>query len=264
MRIHASLLTLLLWATPHVAALADSVAPVRRPDPGAAWSGPKLPDDPAPVRRFACPALMQGLVAGRLTPPLKDGECGEASPFEIDAADGVLLPDKPRITCAMAGEIAWIASQGRRLALEILGAELKSLATGPGFECRNRNRADGGKLSEHAFANALDIAAFRLSDGRNIGVEAHWPHWQPPSGETENEEEKAGEAGPAKSDATQKPPPIAERATSAEARFLAAVHAAACTRFSTVLGPDANAYHRGHFHFDLGCHGRECDFRICE
>jgi len=34
--------------------------------------------------------------------------------------------------------------------------------------------------------------------------------------------------------------------------FLRALHRAACARFSVVLGPDANAFHRDHFHFDMG------------
>jgi hypothetical protein len=35
-------------------------------------------------------------------------------------------------------------------------------------------------------------------------------------------------------------------------RFLRAVHSAGCRRFQTALGPDANAFHRDHLHFDLG------------
>jgi hypothetical protein len=31
---------------------------------------------------------------------------------------------------------------------------------------------------------------------------------------------------------------------------LRAMHRAACGTFGTVLGPEANAYHRNHFHFD--------------
>ncbi len=38
---------------------------------------------------------------------------------------------------------------------------------------------------------------------------------------------------------------------SAGARFIHAVHASACLRFGTVLGPEANDAHREHFHLDL-------------
>jgi len=34
--------------------------------------------------------------------------------------------------------------------------------------------------------------------------------------------------------------------------FLRAVHASACRRFTTVLGPSYNSLHHDHFHFDMG------------
>jgi hypothetical protein len=37
-----------------------------------------------------------------------------------------------------------------------------------------------------------------------------------------------------------------------ERNFLRAVHQAGCRRFATGLGPEANALHRNHFHFDMG------------
>lgn len=43
------------------------------------------------------------------------------------------------------------------------------------FACRKMyNRAEG-RLSQHASANALDIAGFRLADGRSISVFEDWP-----------------------------------------------------------------------------------------
>lgn len=84
------------------------------------------------------------------------------------------------------------------------------------FACRNiYNRADG-QLSQHASANALDIAGFRLADGRSISVLKDWP------GEGDN------------------------------ARFLRQVRQGACDDFNAVLSPDYNAAHRNHFHVDMG------------
>ena len=34
--------------------------------------------------------------------------------------------------------------------------------------------------------------------------------------------------------------------------FLRAIHSAGCRRFNIGLGPDANAYHYNHMHFDMG------------
>ena len=84
------------------------------------------------------------------------------------------------------------------------------------FACRNvYSRADG-RLSQHASANALDIAGFRLADGQRISVLKDWGN--------------GGEKG----------------------RFLEAVRDGACKQFSTVLGPEYNAAHRNHFHVDMG------------
>jgi hypothetical protein len=84
------------------------------------------------------------------------------------------------------------------------------------FACRNMyNRAEG-RLSQHASANALDIAGFRLADGRSISVLKDW------SGEGD------------------------------KARFLRQVRDSACDDFNVVLGPDYNAAHRNHFHLDMG------------
>ena len=49
--------------------------------------------------------------------------------------------------------------------------------------------------------------------------------------------------------------------SAAKTEFLRAVHAAACRIFGTVLGPEANAAHRNHFHVDMA----ERKFKnICE
>lgn len=84
------------------------------------------------------------------------------------------------------------------------------------FACRNVYNRSEGRRSEHAAANALDIAAFQLADGRRISVLKDWSD--------------AGDNG----------------------RFLKQVHEGACHDFNTVLGPDYNAAHRNHFHVDMG------------
>ncbi|MDD1014512.1 extensin family protein [Pseudomonas rubra] len=84
------------------------------------------------------------------------------------------------------------------------------------FACRNMYNRKIGRLSQHATANALDIAGFRLADGQRIQLLKDWP----------------GEG--------------------VKAKFLKDVHASACDSFNTVLGPDYNAAHRNHFHLDMG------------
>ena len=213
-------------ATPNTA-VGEAVIEVERPD-----------------RREHCPALRLGLVTGKQLPAIAEGDCGTASPVAITAVGSVALSDEVVLTCGMATALAQLLPQASAMAQNILGSPLAALHAVSGYECRNRNRAASGKLSEHGFANAFDVSQFVLADGRSISVGAHWPHLAYPA-----------------ATATRQP---LERAETPQARFLASVHAAACKRFSTVLGPDANAEHHDHLHFDLGCHGKDCSYLICQ
>ncbi|WP_434767848.1 extensin-like domain-containing protein [Pseudomonas triticicola] len=84
------------------------------------------------------------------------------------------------------------------------------------FACRNVYNRENGALSRHASADALDIAGFRLADGRTISVLKDWPK--------QNQ----------------------------DAEFLRQLRDGACESFSVVLSPDYNAAHRNHFHVDVG------------
>jgi hypothetical protein len=72
--------------------------------------------------------------------------------------------------------------------------------------------------------------------------------WAPPS--------RLGGPKQASTAATAAPP-----ALSGKAGFLRAIHKAACTIFSTVLGPEANSAHRNHFHLDMA---QRTSANICE
>ena len=100
---------------------------------------------------------------------------------------------------------------------------------GTGYMCRNVNNGKTGNLSFHAFGDAVDVMGFTLEDGRTIDVKTAWPGTVP--------------------DGSQ---------------LIRFAHAAACTRFTTVLGPEADAQHQDHLHLDLGCHGKTCTARICQ
>ncbi|VAW05435.1 RNA binding S1 domain protein [hydrothermal vent metagenome] len=122
------------------------------------------------------------------------------------------------VKCNLAIKFAaWTEYAVKRAARQYLGSELKRIETMGSYSCRNI--AGTGKRSEHAHANAIDVSAFVLSDGRRISVENHW---------------KSGRK---------------------EKQFLTAIHNSACKRFGTVLGPDYNYAHRNHFHFDMGGNG---------
>lgn len=212
----------------------EPAAPVSAPLPEKA--GPDQAAAAAPPDRLyqtACPALLSGAVIGEMLPPLVEGRCGERSPLLLTAirANGreIALSSPITTNCAMAGALAdWVgevdAYAGARLDHALLRLE-----AGTSTMCRNRVGEGNGFMSEHGFANALDLSGFTLDNGQTIAVENDWLP-----------------------------------AATPEALLLRQAHGAACARFTTVLGPDANADHSDHFHLDLACHGQACTARICE
>ncbi len=218
-------------------AAADEAEPASE-DANAVMDEPvaeETPAEAAPERIYqtACPALLSGLVVGEMVPPIAEGVCGERSPLTITAvlANGRLVPFSNPVTtnCAMAGALAGWVAEVDAYAAAALDSRLETVVSGTGMMCRNRYSAADGFVSEHGFANALDVVGFALDNGKTINVEAGWLPASAPEG-----------------------------------RFLRQAHGAACGRFTTVLGPEANADHEDHLHLDLGCHGQTCTAQICE
>ncbi len=241
------------------ASMAQSVAvPVKRPDPSAEVttdidSEEQTPAvEPERVYQAACPALLEGRIKGKPLPPIEDGGCGENSPLEITAIGEVQLTTPVTMNCRMAETLHGWVDGADQSALVLLKSQLWRLNVSTSYQCRRRNNAPDGKISEHGFANALDIAGFELVDGTRISVLDHWP-----AVDYEAEVEAASEEGEAEESTYDGPEATLEG-------FLRLVHQDACTRFTTVLGPEANVHHADHFHFDLGCHGKTCTYRICE
>jgi len=120
------------------------------------------------------------------------------------------------MTCPLASSFTdWARYGVAPAAKHYLGSEVVKIETMGTFNCRAVNGSRSGKLSEHAFANAVDVSAFVLRDGRRVSVLNGW------------------------------------RGSSEEQAFLRRLHQSACKRFGTVLGPDYNAAHANHFHFDM-------------
>lgn len=207
----------------------EAVEPAVAPEP-APETAEALDDR---VYQTACPAVLLGLVEAEANPPLVEDQCGERSPLTVTAvlANGHMVPLSSPLTtnCAMASALpAWVSAVDG-YATSALKSPLGEVVTGTSYMCRKRNNASEGFVSEHGFANAVDVTGFTLEDGRSIGVEGDWM----PAGEPEG-------------------------------RLLRFAHDAGCTGFTTVLGPEANALHHDHLHLDLGCHGKSCTARICE
>lgn len=201
---------------------ATSVAPEARAEP-----------EPDRIYQTACPALLEGQVIGEMLDPVAEGICGVRSPLSMTGVrvNGREIGFSAPVTtnCQMAGAIADWVGEVDLYASAVLDTPLVSVTTGTSLMCRNRYGAENGFVSEHGFANALDVVGFTLEDGQSIAVEADWLPAATPEG-----------------------------------KLLRQAHGAACGRFTTVLGPEANAEHEDHFHLDLGCHGQSCMAQICE
>jgi hypothetical protein len=210
--------------------------PRPRPEEHSLWDAivPEIPP-PAPPRVYqaACPAVLSGSIEASMLEPIVEGACGERSPLSVTAVlvHGRMVPlsSAAILTCGMASLLpAWLeAIDGYLMSRE--DTRLTRVVVGTSYYCRNRNNAARADVSEHGFANALDVTGFELEDGRTISLPDGWIDPMSPAG-----------------------------------RLLRFAHGAACALFTTTLGPEANALHADHLHLDLGCHGGACAARLCE
>lgn len=212
---------------------------------------PTQPVD-ARIYQSACPALLRGEIVGTLIEPIEEGRCGERSPIEVTRIGTVALSSPVVMNCRMATAMTrWIDAIGEP-GLQHIGSQIKTLTTSTGYNCRRRNNAPDGKISEHGFANAIDIVGFQFEDGTNITLETDW------GPVTHSEESEGSQSSEATAEEAQ------PEALSPSQVFLREARDKACEQFTTVLGPEADRFHTTHFHFDLGCHGRKCTYLICE
>jgi hypothetical protein len=209
------------------------------PQPGSVSKKTKT-GAPAPVAAEANACVTRlaqaGILAEPLPAPVKapDAACAINEPVVlVSVADPalperrIMFPDRPTLSCAMAERFARFSGDiAAPLALGIHGKELVSVATGPGYECRARNRQPGAKLSSHGQGNAVDMAMLTLWGGLKIAVEK-------PDG----------------------PEAV---------RLIAALRASACGVFSTVLGPGSDAAHANHLHVDIEPRGRDGLSKFCQ
>src|SRR3546814_12511870 len=68
----------------------------------------------------------------------------------------------------------WTRQAVQPAARNWLGSQVVKIESFGTYACRPVNGMAGGQLSEHGRANAVDISAFALRDGRRITVLAGW------------------------------------------------------------------------------------------
>jgi len=223
-------------------AFADEV-PLPRPRPSVpAWvlpstfgeaAGPGFDSASVTAQPTDCDLRLAKVAAFAPMPRLiGPGICGGGDMVRVDA---VLLPGDRRVAlapapylrCPMAEQLASWLRENAAPALAAAGPALRRVETYDDYECRFRNRRNGGRVSEHGKGNAIDLRGFTLADGRFLGL-----------------------TDPAA------PKPVRE-----------ALRQAACARFTTVLGPGSDGYHESHIHLDLiERHGgyRICEWDVRE
>ena len=192
--------------------------------PIGAFTGRKLADlaDEGPL----CRDLLRRAGIAFASLPARSaqgGQCGyeDAVRFEPEGALAIdYRPSNLGTNCAVAAALAlWEWHVVQPAALRHFGQEVAAIDHFGSYSCRRIYGRSEGSWSEHATANAVDIAGFRLADGTRINVLRDW------------------------------------NGTDEEARFLREVRDGACDLFSTVLSPDYNAAHRDHFHLDQAQRG---------
>ncbi len=216
------------------------------------------------------------------------GGCGTPAPVllrSLGAKPKVVLDPPLLINCPVVVALnQWLESKVQPAARETLGSPVARIMASS-YACRTPYNLPSDRLSQHAFANAVDLPVFVLADGRTISLTNGW-------GPTRRDLEapakpklvpvvtKEAAAVPAANkdaqDQDQAPSTLAEAAvvvkasttggldagkpeaspapdplSKPEAKFLRQVHQGACESFSTVLGPEANDVHRTHLHLDL-------------
>jgi hypothetical protein len=134
----------------------------------------------------------------------------------VNAFGPVAVTPTATLACPIVSALdRWLADSVQPSAMRWFGAPVVEIKQISAYSCRGMNGNSRAHISEHAFGNALDIAAFTLADGRRITVKDGW------------------------------------KGMPEEQGFLRDVQGAACQQFNTVLAPGSNVYHYDHIHVDL-------------
>lgn len=209
-----------------VAAAEATGQPVVRPAP-ATSPKPAREAEPEPklTRRAASSTRvgkvcrdrkLQGTEVGSV--PGKLNGCGiRKGAIKLHSVSGVKLSQAAVMECDTARALKKWVDGGMDSAVGRYGRGVVELKVAAGYSCRTRNSRPGAKISEHGKGRAIDISGFKLKNGETISVLNDWGK---------------GRKG----------------------RILKKMHQKACGPFGTVLGPNADRYHKDHFHFDVAKH----------
>jgi hypothetical protein len=187
---------------------ADRPLSLEAPRMGGAAMRP-VPMDPTPMPSGRLPSAPMPQMQ---LPPLGPAR----GPQVAGAIAAVSVSPPATLACPLVSVLdQWIAEAVQPAAMRWFGQPVVEIKQISAYSCRGMNGDPNARISEHAFGNALDIAAFILANGQKITVQDGW-HGMP---------EEQG--------------------------FLRDVQGAACDDFTTVLAPGSNVFHYNHIHVDL-------------
>lgn len=254
LRIFAGIVLALFAAALILAGAADlpeeGPLPVTRPEqtagddagkapPETIESGQKVKDDAEKAKErpreddgqeAACRVALKAIGAlFEEAPAVDDGKaCGIDRPVLLEGLPGgIKVEPAATIRCETALQLARWMEESVKPSLEAAmpGEAITVLSQASAYVCRNRNGADEGRISEHAFGNAVDIAGFALKSGKTVTIRP------------------------------------ADKEPTLEGAFQRAITEAACLYFTTVLDPGSDAAHQNHLHLDVK--ERRGGYRYC-
>lgn len=145
------------------------------------------------------------------------GQCPLTAAVRVENFGAVSLSSSFLASCPLAvSSLMFVTQTAAPVARQQLGKKLLRIDHLGSYACRNVYNRVQGRLSEHASADALDIAGFTMAGGETVTVAAGW--------------RKAGK----------------------ESDYLHRLFSEGCPFFGNIIGPDYNAAHANHFH--LGMH----------
>ncbi len=158
------------------------------------------------------------IVATPIADKVQPNGCGWTNAVRIAQVGGADI-GLEQLTCEAATALAlWMEYGVQPLAMQMFGSRVAWMQDMGTYSCRNiiGNERWIKTRSQHSLANAVDIGAFRLENGKQMSITADY------------------------------------KADTPEGRFLREAHRRACYYFRVAIGPEFNKAHRDHLHFDRG------------
>lgn len=177
-------------------------------------------DDPFPPptpSKLWLARLKQTNVVFKHVPDRKHGRgrCGYERAVQVTKIGAATIQGRAIVTWPLAVKLEeWLRTEVQPNAKKLFGQPVTAIRVSSSYSCRLV--ASKRVLSQHSFANAVDISRLFLADGREIRIQTFW------------------------------------KKNGAFAEFLQRIGAASCGIFPVALTPDFNYQHRHHFHFDVG------------